>query len=304
MSSTLLRRQLWLISYLDRFRTCTLEELLDAWADSSMNTGQSGFSERTFHRVREEIEENFGLVISCSKQGDKYYYQLEEGTQGRSEVRALLKRSLSMLSFVQQLDHPQLQGCVLLERLPAKQSYVEELLEAMIQSRVVSLVYKPYHASSSKRYELAPYALKVFRQRTYLLAKRLDTEQLLTFSLDRILACGLGMESFHIEADFDAEQYFAASYGIMVDPEVPVERVQLRAYGIRARYIEDLPLHSSQRELERGADWVTFELELRPTYDFLHELFGYGSEVEVLSPNWVAEELQGWAKELLARYSS
>lgn len=303
MSSLLLRRQLWLITYLDRYQERSIEDILDAWTESSMNSGQSNLSERTFHRMREEIEETFGIKIACRKQGQQYVYFIQENSQWRSGVYELLKNSISMLSLVQKLDHPVLHRRILLERPPAKQHYIEDLLDAMIQGTVIHLLYKPYHASEPSSYELAPYALKSFRQRTYLIAKTIPEGRLLTFSLDRIIACDRREETFLIDETFDAEQYFAGSYGIMVDHDVPIERIQLRAYGIRARYIEDLPLHSSQQVLERQDDWVTFVLELRPTYDFLHELFGYGNEIEILSPSWIADELQGWAKELLERYS-
>ena len=44
-------------------------------------------------------------------------------------------------------------------------------------------------------------------------------------------------------------QSFRDCYGIVRDPEVPVEKVVFRAFGKEASYMRDLPLHHSQKEM-------------------------------------------------------
>jgi hypothetical protein len=71
-----------------------------------------------------------------------------------------------------------------------------------------------------------------------------------------------------------------------------MERVVIRAYGQERYYLRDLPIHHSQQEIEEGEDYSDFELKLRPTYDFTCYLVGLGSSVQVLSPDWLANEVR------------
>ena len=93
-------------------------------------------------------------------------------------------------------------------------------------------------------------------------------------------------------ADFDVESYFAQSFGIMVDSNVKPEKVVLRAYGMEKFYLRDLPLHSSQREVDETDGYADYELFLRPTSDFKAHLLSRGEWLQVISPQWLASDMQ------------
>jgi predicted DNA-binding transcriptional regulator YafY len=50
-------------------------------------------------------------------------------------------------------------------------------------------------------------------------------------------------------------------------------------------------MHSSQMETERNDDYSIFTLEVRPTYDFQQEILKNGADMEVLSPEWLRNEI-------------
>lgn len=56
-------------------------------------------------------------------------------------------------------------------------------------------------------------------------------------------------------------------------------------------YIETCPLHSSQRLVSKTDEYMIFELNLKPTFDFFQELLSYGSDVEVISPQSLREQI-------------
>lgn len=95
----------------------------------------------------------------------------------------------------------------------------------------------------------------------------------------------------------------ANSYGIIVDERIKPEEVIIKAYGVKAKYINTLPLHSSQKVVEQSETYTTFSLYLRPTYDLRQELLSHGEELEVLRPQWFREEFKSIITKQLAKYT-
>lgn len=109
-------------------------------------------------------------------------------------------------------------------------------------------------------------------------------------------------ENFEFPADIDPKTYFDEVIGILLDDEYDCERVVVRLYNRQAEYVSLLPLHKSQKIIARGKDYIDFEYNLRPEWEFIHEILRLGYEAEVLSPQWVREELQWQAQEIVNRY--
>lgn len=65
----------------------------------------------------------------------------------------------------------------------------------------------------------------------------------------------------------------------------------LKVKFFQANYMRDLPLHESQQEIERNEEYSIFELFIRPTYDLYQEVLRMGTEVEVLAPLYMREEI-------------
>ena len=125
------------------------------------------------------------------------------------------------------------------------------------------------------------------------------------YALDRIIHLELAEEKFAMPDKFDACTYFDDAFGIIVEPEeYDVETIKLKAYDInhRREYLRSLLLHKSQRETEKAQDYSVFEMRLAPTYDFIQELLSMGGEVEVLSPDYVRQEMRRRIHEMHGRY--
>jgi hypothetical protein len=123
-----------------------------------------------------------------------------------------------------------------------------------------------------------------------------------TLAFDRMLSLELTEEKFEYDKEFDPARWFKDCYGIVNDHDVLVERVVIRAFGREAYYMKDLPLHHSQREIERGEGYTDFELTLRPTADFFTPLLSRGSAIMILEPQWVADEVARLHREAAKLY--
>ena len=65
----------------------------------------------------------------------------------------------------------------------------------------------------------------------------------------------------------------------------------LKVKAFQTNYTRDLPQHESQQEIERNEEYSIFELFIRPTYDLYQEVLRMGTEVEVLAPLYMREEI-------------
>jgi predicted DNA-binding transcriptional regulator YafY len=186
-----------------------------------------------------------------------------------------------------------------LETASSGGEYLPQVIEAMKKSVRVKVSYQRYGADEPKTLDFEPYCIKLFNKRWYILAHfhrdategREADDYFGMFAFDRIRSLELTNVKFHIDPDFEAATYFSENFGILVHDGTPKERIVIRAYGQERYYLQDLPIHHSQRVIEEGEDYADFELNLRPTIDLTRHLLGLGSTVQVLTPDWLADEV-------------
>ena len=144
--------------------------------------------------------------------------------------------------------------------------------------------------------------LKEAQRRWYVLAWDVEKEALRVFGLDRIkrLDDERGVKFQH-PVPKDVEHYFDDSFGAWVDNEcTQAEEVVLAFRKLPtdtvfipnpAKYLEAMPLHSSQEILKEEEEAIVLRLRIKITPDFIKELLSYGKQVEVLTPAHLQEEL-------------
>lgn len=67
-------------------------------------------------------------------------------------------------------------------------------------------------------------------------------------------------------------------------------------------YVLALPIHESQREVEKEEDWSVFEYYLEPCYNFYQQLLWHREKQEVLEPERVRNEMKEIIKKMLEAY--
>ena len=295
---TKFKEYIWLVNTIYQARSITLAEINEKWLQTEMSEGVP-LSRTTFHRHRIAIEEIFGLFIECDKKnGNKYYigndYVLREDSVQNWMLSTLNVSNL--LSECQSLTHR-----ILLENVPYGGETLQQVIKAMKENRIISLTYRRYGTPDTGSYQLAPYCVKLFHQRWYLLAC-FESGLKSVYAFDRIESVEILEQKFKIDKDFDAADYFSNSYGIVVAENVEVERIVIRAFGYEPYYLRDLPLHHTQREINSTDEYSDFELRLRPTSEFKAQLMTRGQWIEVLEPQSLADEIVEWHKNAINRY--
>ncbi len=298
-SSILFNRYIWLIDLIYSAGYITREEIDRRWSRASLNFDhESMIPERTFHRYKDAIQEMFQIDIRYNKSRG-YYIENTEDIQ-RDELRQWLIGTFAVENLIG--ESSELRRRILLEDIPSGQRHLTPIIEAMRDGVKIRIMYQSFHSAEPSTFILAPYCVRVFRQRWYVLGTSEKGKELRLYGLDRILNTERTTTPFVLPKNFDAEAFFANGYGVTVDERKPeIVRISVDAY--QANYLRSLPIHPSQEETERNNDYSVFQFFIVPTYEFIKELLSYGGTLEVLSPKWLRKEMKQEARTMNEIYN-
>lgn len=301
-AAMLFNRYVWLVDTIYRAGRITFEEINERWQRSSLNETGEELPLKTFHNHKNAIQQMFDINIECDRRAGYLYYIEHAEDMEQGGVRTWLLNTFAVNHLINESHH--LKRRILFEEIPSGQRFLTQIIEAMRDNLTMELTYQSFWNSSASTFEVAPYCVKVFRLRWYVMARSLSDERLRVYALDRIQELRTTENGVALPKDFDPQAYFADSFGVTVDETYAVERVKIRVQGIQRQYIRTLPLHASQQEVETTEDSSVFEFYLRPTLDFQQELLTHAvnaeKDIEVLSPQWLREHMKTVGEDLLS----
>ncbi|MBR6031498.1 MAG: WYL domain-containing protein [Bacteroidaceae bacterium] len=287
---TLINKYVWVIETIYRRRKVSFNELNELWLrDIDMSRGVE-IPKRTFDHWKDAIWDMFGISIVNENRGEYRYYIENEEDIKKNGIRSWLYNTFCVSNAL--ANSQSIKDRILLEYVPSGREHLQTVIGAMKENTVLNLTYYNYWKDEERSYDVQPYCVKLFRQRWYMIAKPdYDEGKLRIYSLDRIQKLRRTEKTFVMPKDWSAEAYFKDCFGIFASSEVKAERLLLKANASQANYIRDLELHESQEEVEQTDEYSIFRYWLRPQYDFIQEVLWNGSDVEVLEPLWLREEM-------------
>ena len=308
-----LRRHIWILSKLyENPKGLTYKEFEYEWGRTELNSLKTPLPKRTFADCLRAIEDAFDIQISSDARNGYRYRIVNREWLEKDNVKDWLLSAFAVNGLLQ--DSKGLRDRVMYEEIPSGNEYLLKILGAMKKDNVIRISYQDFYDTAPHEIDLE---VRVFRQRWYVIgvmrnipdweeaSEMTNQGNIRRYALDRIKYLEVTDETFKMPVHFSAESYFANAFGIIVEPEkYKVERIRLKVTDInhRRQYIRSLPLHDSQREVERYDDYSIFELQVMPAYDFIQQILAMSNEVEVLSPENVREEIARWVKEIAKLY--
>ena len=294
--TTLFARYLWLIELLSYSKGLSKSEIDSRWANSVFNDdGKKTIPRRTFIRMKDNILSLFDIKIGYDRKDKKYY--IESDISECNKNTQFLLSAFAMNQMVS--ENRDLADRILLEDTPAGSNiFLPEITTAMRENRRLSITYQNYEMQTAREFEIEPYALRYFGRRWYVLAHTYFHSSPYLYALDRMKAVNITENTFKLPKDFSADDYFSRYFGMIVT-DGKAENIQLKTTDTRAKYLRSLPLHRSQKEIATNL----FELHVVPTDDFVNAVRAMGTEVEVISPDWLRKKLLQEAKDMVKKYS-
>ena len=286
---SLIRKYVWLIDTIYRAKKISFKEINERWRrDVDMSRGED-MSVRTFKRWLNNIGDIFGLYVENERCGD-YRYSIEN-------IEDITEGGLQSWLFNTFAVSNALTGCmgikdrIQLEYVPSGELYLQPIIDAMKENRVINITYKSYWEDCQNHYDVQPLCLKLFRQRWYVIVRKNVVRKdanIWICALDRILSLQKTDKTFTMPKDWDVQAYFDGFIGVIRDEDYDKEIVKIKV--------------NAKQEAERNDEYSIFTYCLRPTFDFQQELLWNADKVEVLEPQWLRDEMADIIQKMLDLY--
>lgn len=301
MSRNLFSKYVWLVDTIRRKGQTgiTFGEIQRQWELSRFAENDKPYSKRTFHHQKSEIEDLFDIVISCNRRTNCYYIECD--SDSRESVRNWLFNTFAVSNILQEGES--IREAILVEEVPSAQEYLTDLIRAIRESRITEISYRAFIRDETYACRFAPYFLKLHNRRWYVYGQDLADGKIRVLALDRIRQLSVTSAPFEKPAGFSGRAYLADCIGIARYDDIPACDIRVKAYGVQAKYVESLPLHTSQKAVETTKDYTVFSYHLCPTIEFYQEILRRGPDIEVLSPASVRNELKDILCRSLKKYN-
>ena|SRR6218665_2427158 len=255
---------------------------------------ENKISERTFFRIKATLRDTYGIVIKYSRANEGFYLDEEESMNidsflSHMEILATgeqisnnLNGNNNSLAFIE------FENKSAIETIPN----FKVILDAIQQNLPISFTHNSfyyYKEIKEQQYTLKPYYLKQYQNRWYVVG---ETEKgYRTFGIDRLKKIETGIKKFKSKTD-EAKEKFSHVVGLnYTDHEL--QTIKLSFHISQKLYVESLPLHSSQVEInEDNVETFDIKLNIHPNFEFNQQILKYGSLVKVIEPKWLADEIK------------
>ena len=291
----------WIVETIYKSRKITFGELNAKWKDAVDLSGGDKMGKRTFHKWKNIIFDTFGIIIDCEKCAPYRYYIDNEYDMKNGSIESWLLQTYAVCNSL--AESKSVKDRILLENVPSGREYLQPIIEAMKANRFVHFNYFSYSSNQKSERYVFPLCVKLFRQRWYMVGRTFPKGHDAIFCLDRMSGFRVGSHTGKYPEDFSPKDYFHGSFGIINDEECEITTIRFKVTAKQANYLRDVPLHESQKEVEKSEDYSIFTVRVRPTFDFEQELLWNRENLEVLEPVWFRKRMAGIVKQMGKRYA-
>lgn len=254
--------------------------------ESELQGYNFSISKRTFDRDREDIASLYNIEIVYDFTLRKYKIESELEVEANERILEAFDifNALNISDRLSDYIHFE-------KRKPQGTEHLYGLLHAIKNNLQIKFQYHKYWEDTTTNRVVEALALKEFLHRWYVLAKDLKDNRIKSFALDRLSELEITKVKFQTPQNFDINNYYRYYFGIIGSESGKPEEVILSFNPVQGKYIKSLPLHDSQEILIDNDNEIRVKLIVYPTYDFLQEILSHGSNVKVLAPESLVEQV-------------
>lgn len=180
--------------------------------------------------------------------------------------------------------------------------YLELILKAIKEKSVIQFVYQSFQVEkTAKIRRVHPYLLKEYNNRWYLIGKSELKEKVITYGLDRVVDLSVLSQSFLMDKQFSADQFFKHAFGITTSDQSPVN-ITIEVNEVLSKYLRSQPLHHSQKYEGQENGKYVFSFYLLLTYELKARLLGFGFDLKVTSPQELIDDIKNIGEKMVEQY--
>ncbi len=170
--------------------------------------------------------------------------------------------------------------------------YVGDIYKAIKEQQVLSVRYRAFGWDKDETFVFHPYYLKQYNNRWFVFGYNATYGAAeWNFAVDRIEAAEPLPHEQYIASETDWEEFFSDIIGVSNTKDTQPEEIILHCYGKCGKYIENKPIHESQRHKWIATDCLEVRLQLKPNFELESYILGQADGIKVVSPQWLQDKI-------------
>ncbi len=163
--------------------------------------------------------------------------------------------------------------------------HLSTLYQAIKNKTVLHILYQDFNSPEPYIITLHPYHLKQYNNRWFLFGRN-EEKNIATWNLaiDRMLEITASSDKYILNTEIDWTDYFDDIIGVTKLPDAYTEELILHFYGIAGKYVENKPIHGSQKSKWLNDTTLEIKLNLMINYELERLVLSYGESIKVISP--------------------
>ncbi len=179
-------------------------------------------------------------------------------------------------------------------------NFLTPLFNAIINERVLKIMYQDFKSQDPYAITLHPYYLKQHNNRWFILGLNKTLNHIYTLALDRIESVEETNEEY-LPTDIDWEDYFYDIVGVTLPQGVEKQEIVLLFSPEVAPYVITKPIHPSQwHKIEPSG--LTVKIKVIPNFELENVILSYAEKVVVISPLDLKEKIAERLRNASLRY--
>lgn len=265
----------------------------------------SGFeiSTRTMQRDIEQIRNEFGIEIMYNRTLGGYYIDFELSPNFETTMRFFeiistagilsdsLRDSKLALKHIVFDSQGRLRGT----------EHLKIILQAIRLKKMIRFKHENFGTGKTTTFEVAPYLLKEYQNRWYLVGIPKKIEEFRTFGIDRMEELQMMPESFRFDKKRNPHDDFEHIIGLTYS-DSELETVVISVDPFQGKYLKALPLHASQKTLIDDSKELRISLRIKPNFEFKQQLLMMGDRAKVLEPAWLVKDIKKTIEAMAKKY--
>lgn len=292
---------IWLFDTILNNKRISLKEIEYKWEKSPYYDGKK-ISRSTFIRWKECAESIFDINIECEDGGEYcYYIEDNEEINKSNDLRVWLLEHYHISNILN--DSMSIRNKILTENIPSSRNFLEEITSAIKNNFAIRFTYHKFDIADAEHEIIGlPLCLKQYKQRWYVLLQK-DNDDIRIYALDRISNLNTDPEIIIVnKLNNNVSTYWDNYYGIYTHKDNKPVDVKFKVTPRYAKFLRSLPLHHSQNEVETTDEYSIFTYFLCIERDFIQEILSNGTDIEVLEPLSLRQDITDTINKMLGLY--
>lgn len=258
------------------------------------------FSPSSINRILKFLEDDFGITVKFQRNEKAKIIEDESDPNYLEKIR-----SYKNLFFRNNLEKSLIENQVFNQYISfgfntqnKNVQYIEPILNAITTNQKIKFTYKPFQENEEKIYFANPLFLKEYLNRWYFIAET-ESSPNRVFAIDRILEIAFLNKKFKLKQNIKYQLYKdTIGVNFSGQPKQVILWVALSQYP----YIETLPIHISQKLIEKSKEGAIISLTIVVNFELERLLLSYGNRIKVIEPKTLKETIKNELKETLSYY--